>query len=249
VVGGGKCLGQLRQLYVAARRGTEVREGLAAPSYVLRYQGSDTNAIKRRTLRRPGVVRLEAALIKPNSPDRGTSEIRVDNQGNRTARLFILGEAPGVEEERQGKPFVGEAGRLLFWLLAELGVSREDVFVGNVVRYRPWSRTTAGKLKDRKPSTKEIDADGRVFREELATIHPVAVLTLGVTAAEALGLDTRLGIAKLRGHQIDVAGLAVVPSFHPGYILRDGRKMNSFVNDLQACVRLLEDRTRHPLAP
>jgi len=182
-------------------------------------------------------------------PDLWASAIRVDNQGSRAARLFILGEAPGAEEERQGMPFVGDAGRLLFDLLSEMGVSREDVFMANVVRFRPWSLTGAGNRKDRKPSTREIEADGRVFKDDLAAVHPSVVLSLGVTAARELGLNVRLGMTKLRGQQIDIGGIAVVPSFHPGYIRRDGRKKTLFIEDLQKCVRLLEDESLRRLAP
>ena len=187
------------------------------------------------------------AKIFPRVP--WASAIRVDNQGSRAARLFILGEAPGAEEERQGKPFVGDAGRLLFDLLSEMGVSREDVFMANVVRFRPWSLTAAGNRKDRKPSKREIEADGRVFKEDLAAVHPSVVLSLGVTAARELGLNVRLGMTKLRGQQIDIGGIAIVPSFHPGYIRRDGRKKTLFIEDLQKCVRLLEDRSLRLLGP
>jgi uracil-DNA glycosylase len=177
-----------------------------------------------------------------------TGVVPVPNQGNSTARLFILGEAPGAEEEREGKPFVGKAGRLLFELLSEVGVSRDDVFMANVVRFRPTTLTAAGKRRDRKPTKQEIEADGQVFAQDLKAVRPAVVLALGETAATALSLDIRLGMTRLRGQLKDVGGIAIMPSFHPAYVLRDPSKKALFVEDLQACVGLLrDDRTRRSL--
>jgi uracil-DNA glycosylase family 4 len=177
-----------------------------------------------------------------------TVVVTVSNQGNRTARLFILGEAPGAEEEREGKPFVGKAGRLLFELLSGVGVSRDDVFMANVVRFRPTTLSAAGKRTDRKPTKQEIEADGRAFAQDLETLRPAVVLALGETAATALGVDIGLGMTRLRGQLTHVGGNAIMPSFHPAYILRDPSKKALFVEDLQACVGLLRDEgTRRSL--
>src|SRR5437868_3471794 len=99
--------------------------------------------------------------------DIGGAVTRVPNGGNPTARLFILGEAPGSQEEREGKPFVGNAGNLLFELLGEIGLSRGDVFLANAVLFRPTKPTDHGP-KDRRPTVKEVDADGREFERDLA---------------------------------------------------------------------------------
>jgi uracil-DNA glycosylase len=178
--------------------------------------------------------------------------VLVRNQGNPAARLFILAEAPGAHEEREGRPLVGKAGRLLFEWLSGMGVSREDVFTANVVQFRPLKRTAAGKLKDRKPTTQEIEADGRVFEQDLAAVSPTVVLTLGATAAKAMGLDTHSGMTRLRGRSLETSVMTVLPTFHPAYILRnlrDERRKSLFVSDLEACVRLIaEDAANASLA-
>ena len=160
------------------------------------------------------------------------------NGGNPNAQLFILGEAPGAHEEREGRPFVGASGNLLFELLSEIGLSREDIFLANAVQFRPTSLTDRGK-RDRRPTVKEVDADGREFERDLARIRPRVVLTLGMTAARAFGLDVRRGIGRLRGHVIDRGDVAIVATFHPGYLLRNRLAMAPFRQDLKVCAQLL----------
>ncbi len=165
----------------------------------------------------------------------------VPNGGNPSARLFILGEAPGAKEEREGKPFVGDAGDLLFELLGEIGLSRADIFLANAVRFRPTKLTAHGK-KDRRPTVKEVDTDGREFERDIARVRPRVVLTLGVTAARALRLDVSGGIGRLRGRVINRGDVKVVPTFHPGYLLSNRlaeAPFRQFRQDLRTCARLL----------
>lgn len=174
----------------------------------------------------------------PEPLDRhGAARIRVPNGGNPRAQLFILGEAPGAKEEEQLKPFVGPSGILLFKLLLVVGLSREDVFLANVVQFRPTIDTASGKKKDRKPTAEEIEQDGRVFERDLARVRPAVVLSLGVTAAEALGLDVSHGLTGLRATVNRFGSSLVVPTFHPGYALRNAVAKDQLLADIRLCAR------------
>ncbi len=136
--------------------------------------------------------------------------------GNPDADLMILGEAPGADEDRQGKPFVGRAGQLLDRMLAAIGRDRTSAYISNVVFWRPPGNRT--------PSPQEIQICLPFTERHLALVRPRLVLLAGGTAAKAV-LDTNLGITRLRGvlkHR-EVAGIGPVPMlpiFHPAYLLR-----------------------------
>ena len=132
--------------------------------------------------------------------------------GDFGADLMFVGEAPGQNEDLQGEPFVGAAGKLLDELLAEIGISREEVYIANVLKCRPPG--------NRDPRPDEIDSCKGYLREQIRMISPRVVMTLGNFATKLL-LRTETGITRLRGQRFDWwLGSTLVPTFHPAAALR-----------------------------
>lgn len=132
--------------------------------------------------------------------------------GNPQARLVLVGEAPGREEDLQGKPFVGEAGRLLDKILLAMGTRREDVYICNVQKCRP--------PKNRDPEPEEIAACEPYLQRQLAALKPDLILTLGRFAAQTL-LRNATPISRLRGNWYTYQGIPLMPTYHPAYLLRN----------------------------
>jgi len=142
----------------------------------------------------------------------------VFGEGDPDARLMFVGEGPGQDEDMTGRPFVGRAGELLTKMIAAMGLRREDVFIANVVKCRPPG--------NRAPAPDEAEACWSYLVRQIAIIQPEVIVTVGNPATHAL-LDTTLGITKLRGTWQTlpaigpgVGGTAVMPTFHPAYLLR-----------------------------
>ncbi|WP_024303807.1 uracil-DNA glycosylase family protein [Pseudogulbenkiania sp. MAI-1] len=137
----------------------------------------------------------------------------VFGRGNPQARWLIIGEAPGEQEDRQGKPFVGRAGQLLDNMLAAIGLDTErDVYIANVLKCRPPG--------NRNPSGDEIVACQDYLRQQIEHIRPTLILALGRFAAQTL-LDSTDSIARLRGKLHRYQGVPLIVSFHPAYLLRN----------------------------
>lgn len=132
--------------------------------------------------------------------------------GNLEARLVFVGEGPGAEEDAQGIPFVGRAGKLLTDILQAVHISREDVYITNIVKCRPPG--------NRNPQTEEMLACERYLHTQLALLNPRIVVTLGNVPTQWL-LKTSEGITKIRGKWFDWKGIQVMPMFHPSYLLRN----------------------------
>ncbi len=163
----------------------------------------------------------------------------VFGQGNPGARLVFVGEAPGFEEDKQGLAFVGRAGQLLTRMIGAMGLSRDDVFICNVLKCRP--------PENRTPLADEILACGSYLRRQLATINPEVVVALGAPAAKTL-LNTAQPIGKLRGRFHDYllqgAGgkpfsIPLMPTYHPAYLLRSPGEKRKAWADLQQVMALL----------
>jgi DNA polymerase len=143
------------------------------------------------------------------------------------APLMLVGEAPGAEEDRQGEPFVGQSGQLLTRLLREMGVSREQVWIGNIVKCRP--------PNNRQPSPEEIRACIPYLLRQIKRINPKVLCTLGAPATHTL-LNTTRSMTELRGKIAEAFGARVLPTFHPAYILRDRSNLPILKQDLRkAC--------------
>ena len=153
----------------------------------------------------------------------GRSKI-VHSEGNVKARLMFVGEAPGADEDAQGRPFVGRAGQLLNKIIEAIGMKREDVFIGNVNRCRP--------ANNRTPTMAEAATCKPFLLREIALLRPDVIVVMGNTAMKNL-LDTKEGITKLRGSFMDYKGIKVMPTFHPAYLLRDPSKKRETWEDMK----------------
>lgn len=153
--------------------------------------------------------------------------------GNRSARLMVIGEAPGGEEDRQGEPFVGRAGLLLNAMLRAAGFERRDVFIANVLKCRP--------PNNRDPSDAEAERCLPYLRRQIALVNPELILCVGRIAAQRL-LSTDQPIGRLRGRVHDLDGVPVVATYHPAYLLRSpGEKRKSWA-DLKLALQVLDGR-------
>jgi len=132
--------------------------------------------------------------------------------GNPQAELVLVGEAPGREEDEQGIPFVGEAGRLLDRILYAMKLSRQDVYICNVIKCRP--------PNNRDPEPEEIATCEQFLKLQLSAIRPKLIIALGRFAAQTL-LQTKVPISRLRGHWSEYQGIPLMPTFHPAYLLRN----------------------------
>lgn len=153
--------------------------------------------------------------------------------GSPRARLMLVGEAPGKNEDLQGEPFVGAAGKLLDSLLGEIGISRPEVYIANVLKCRPPG--------NRDPRPDEIESCKGYLREQIRLIAPEVVMTLGNFASKLL-LNTETGITRLRGQAHDWwLGARLVPTFHPAAALRGGDRVTDQMRQDFALVRALLD--------
>ena len=143
--------------------------------------------------------------------------------GSPDARLMLVGEAPGYEEEKRGEPFVGPAGRKLDDILKAMGLSRQDVYISNIVKFRP--ATPNQTTNNRKPTAAEMTACLPFVRAEIDVIRPACIVALGGTAAEGLlGLTGTVGSMRGSWHRLD--GIPVRVTYHPSYLLQSGDNLS-----------------------
>lgn len=195
-----------------------------------------------------------AALARLADEARGCTACRLSTSrsqvvfadGNPAARLLLVGEGPGGDEDRLGVPFVGKAGQLLDRILAAVDLRREDVYVTNIVKCRPPGNRT--------PEPDEQDACRRWLDPQLALLRPDVIVTLGNTPTQAM-LGTRLGITRARGtwHRYREPGGGweawLMPMFHPAYLLRNdtrapGGPKSLTWRDIREVRDVLDGRTR-----
>ncbi|MDX6447333.1 MAG: uracil-DNA glycosylase [Blastocatellia bacterium] len=148
----------------------------------------------------------------------------VNTFGNHKARLMFVGEAPGADEDAQGRPFVGRAGQLLTKIIEAIGLKREEVLIGNVNRCRPPG--------NRQPTLEEAAICRPFLFREIAAVKPDVIVVMGNTALRNL-LEVREGITRVRGKFQDFRGIKVMPTFHPAYLLRDPSKKRETWEDLK----------------
>ncbi|MDP7975578.1 MAG: uracil-DNA glycosylase [Thermoprotei archaeon] len=146
--------------------------------------------------------------------------------------LMLIGEAPGKDEDMQGRPFVGRAGKLLESCLSAVGLSRESVYITNVVKCRPPG--------NRRPHPKEIAACRPYLLEEIRLVRPLAILLMGNSAAYAL-LGKR-SVVSLRKREFAVQGVPTMVTFHPAAMLRNPALRSSFTEDLLAILQLISTK-------
>jgi DNA polymerase len=138
--------------------------------------------------------------------------------GDLNAQLMFIGEAPGADEDDQGEPFVGKAGQLLTRIIQTMGLTRESVYIGNILKCRP--DTPGQAAGNRKPAAEEMQTCIPYLHEQIDLIRPQVIVALGGTAVEGL-LGKTVGITKLRGQWRTYRGIPLMPTYHPAYLLRN----------------------------
>lgn len=150
-------------------------------------------------------------------------------RGNGSSGLCFVGEGPGADEDAQGFPFVGAAGQLLDRMIAAMGIARDDVYVCNIVKCRP--------PKNRTPEPEEMNACMPYLVEQLGLIEPQVIVALGKTAVQGL-FGTAEGITRIRGRwRLYQGRIAVMPTFHPAYLLRNPAAKREVWTDLQEVLK------------
>lgn len=144
--------------------------------------------------------------------------------GNQRAHIVFVGEAPGRDEDIQGKPFVGQAGKLLDLMLEAINLKREEVYICNIIKCRPPG--------NRNPEKDEIEACGPFLTKQLEAIEPRIICALGALAAHTL-LKTKESISKLRGVIHTYHGIRLIPTYHPAFLLRSPYKKREAWEDMQ----------------
>jgi len=151
--------------------------------------------------------------------------------GNIQAKLVFVGEAPGADEDKQGLPFVGRAGQLLTKIIEAMGLSREQVFICNVLKCRP--------PNNRPPAPDEVIACRPFLKRQLELIKPRIICALGNHACQAL-LGTDKGISQLRGSFQEYEGIPVMCTYHPAYLLRSPGEKGKVWEDMKKILQLLQ---------
>jgi uracil-DNA glycosylase family 4 len=155
----------------------------------------------------------------------------VFGEGNPSARVVLVGEGPGREEDRLGRPFVGPAGKLLDHIIAAMGWRRQEVYICNVIKCRP--------PRNRDPLPDEIELCGPFLRRQLRAIRPQAILAVGSFAAQFL-LSSQQPISRLRNQVYQFEGIPVVPTYHPAYLLRNPLQKRQAWKDVQLLLSLVK---------
>lgn len=150
--------------------------------------------------------------------------------GNPKAELVFVGEGPGHDEDLQGEPFVGRAGKLLTQMIEAMGLRRQDVYICNVVKCRP--------PENRLPEKDEISTCSPFLMRQLAAIQPKVICCLGSCAAQTM-LETNQGISRFRGEWFDFRGSKLIATYHPAYLLRNPNAKSEVWKDLQKVMSVL----------
>jgi DNA polymerase len=149
--------------------------------------------------------------------------------GSPTAELMFIGEGPGADEDRLGEPFVGKAGQLLTKIIeAGMGMQRGEVYIANIVKCRP--------PQNRDPEPDEVEACEPFLKAQIRSIGPKVIIALGKYAAQTL-LRTQTPITRLRGRWNEYDGIAVMPTYHPAYLLRNPAEKRAVWEDIQEVLK------------
>lgn len=157
---------------------------------------------------------------------------KVPGQGDIHAKLMFIGEGPGADEDLQGLAFVGKAGQLLTKMITAMGLTREQVYICNVVKCRP--------PNNRAPEPDEMACCMPYLREQFLLVHPRVIVLLGATAARAV-LGDHIRITRDRGKWVEKKGFYFMPTYHPAALLRDESKKRDVWQDLKQVMDKLKE--------
>jgi uracil-DNA glycosylase len=155
----------------------------------------------------------------------------VPGQGNPHPELMFVGEGPGADEDEQGLAFVGRAGQLLTKIIEAMGLTRDEVFIGNIVKCRPPG--------NRVPEPEEMEACIPYLKEQIALLKPKVIVCLGATAVKGFFGVEPVGITKIRGNWRTFEGIDVMPTYHPAYLLRNPNMKKDVWTDMKEVLRRL----------
>jgi len=177
------------------------------------------------------LARLEQEVNACMACPLGTTRTRfVFGDGSANAQLMFIGEAPGYDEDQQGKPFVGAAGMLLTKIIEAMKLQRKDVYIANCLKCRPPG--------NRNPLPSEIACCAPILARQIEIIQPKIICALGKFAAQTL-LKTEEPISRLRGRFFDYGGIPLMPTFHPAYLLRNPSDKKLVWADMQLIMKKL----------
>jgi DNA polymerase len=154
----------------------------------------------------------------------GTRKTVVFGSGNPNADLMFIGEAPGRDEDEQGEPFVGKAGQLLTDIIKAMKLTRDDVYIANVIKCRP--------PENRNPEPDELDECRPFIQRQVALIQPKVIVALGRFGLQSL-TERTYSITAVRGQWLDYNGIKLMPTFHPSYLLRTPAAKKDVWNDMK----------------
>lgn len=159
----------------------------------------------------------------------------VIGEGNINSELMFIGEAPGSDEDEEGRPFVGKAGQLLTKIIESMQLKRDEVYITNIVKCHP--------PNNRPPTSKELSTCAYYLKRELNIIQPKIIVTLGQVSSSFL-LETDIPISKLRGKVYVNGGIRIVPTFHPAHLLYHPEDKRPLWNDMKKVMKILEGLKR-----
>lgn len=156
----------------------------------------------------------------------------VFGSGNPNADIMIIGEAPGADEDKQGLPFVGRAGQLLTKILEAIDLSREEVFIGNIIKCRP--------PNNRRPTVEEVEQCEPYLQKQIELIKPAFIIALGLTAIDSL-LKKKHRMSDMRGKVLDYRGVKLIPTYHPAALLRNPNLKRQVWEDMKSFRALYDE--------
>ncbi|HOW54685.1 MAG TPA: uracil-DNA glycosylase [Syntrophorhabdaceae bacterium] len=182
----------------------------------------------------PTLAELKKTVLScERCPLASTRKNVVFGEGDPKAAIVFVGEAPGEEEDNQGRPFVGRAGKLLDQLIERIGIKRSDVFICNVLKCRPPG--------NRDPEPREVASCKEYLLSQLDIIRPRIICTLGRHAYNTL-LEVDVPITRIRGKMTVFRGTPLLPTYHPSYLLRSQNKIKDAWEDMETLKEMLRGR-------
>lgn len=159
----------------------------------------------------------------------------VFGEGNEKATLMFIGEGPGYDEDAQGRPFVGKAGQLLTKIIQSINLSRDEVYIANIIKCRP--------PQNRNPEPDEIQSCHPFLMKQIGVIQPKIICALGTFSAQTL-LKTDAKISVLRGKIYDLEGIKVIPTYHPAFLLRNPERKREVWEDMKKIAEWLNNNNK-----
>jgi DNA polymerase len=170
----------------------------------------------------------------------GEDKVLVFGEGAKKARIMLVGEAPGAQEALLGRPFVGKAGKNLDEFLELSGFKREELYITNVVKFRPTKVSAAGRTVNRAPTREEVQLFLPWLKKEIAMVKPECVVAMGNTALSALHGKSTIGV--VHGQSLEAEGRVLFPIYHPASLIYNRSLADTYREDLQRLAQWREEK-------